>query len=403
MFVQRGFQQDSRTHHEEIYLDNAATTALDPRVLEAMAPYLGSRCGDPSGAHAPGRRARQVVERGRVTVARHLHCATAEVVFTSGGTESNNLALIGSARLLKRRGRHLVVSSIEHPSVLRAAAYLETQGFSVTCADADSQGRVGVDAVRHALRPDTVLVSVMLASHVTGIVQPVPEIARLVHAHEALLHTDAVQALGKTTVDVRALGADLVSLSAHKMHGPQGIGGLYVRAGAVIQPRQFGDGQERGLRGGTENIAGILGFVRALDLCGPGRDRDRMGRLRDMLQDEITSRIDAVIVHGREVARLSSILAVTIPDVNGEALHRGLAARGLAVSSGEPGAAGRRAMVRAVGSHPEPIASTIRFSLSRRTTPEEIHAAAAIVGDVVARLHRPATASPARNVVIGSG
>jgi len=270
-----------------VYLDHNATTPLDPEVLAAMTPFLAERFGNPSSLHAWGREARQAMERARATITRALGTADKDsLVFTSGGTEADNLALTGVAAAQEKHGRHVIVSCVEHHAVLNTAAHLSRQGFEVTRLPVDSQGLLDADDVRRAIRPNTILVSLMHGNNETGVLFPIACVGRVCRERGVTFHTDAVQSLGKVPLDVEALRVDLLSLSGHKIHGPKGIGALFIRHGTRMQPLLYGGTQERWRRAGTENVAAAVGLARATELSLQDQDRasKRMGDLRDRLE-----------------------------------------------------------------------------------------------------------------------
>ena len=371
-----------------IYMDANATTPVLPEVLQAMQPFWADRFGNASAVHGFGRGARAAVDGAREQVALLIGARAAEITFTSGGTESDNLALFG----MLRAADHLVVSAIEHDAVLHAADALEAMGVHVSRVACDANGIVDPGAVQAALRDDTKLVSVMLANNETGAMQPVETIADIVHAHGALLHTDAVQAGGKIAMDVQALRCDLLSLSAHKMHGPQGVGALWMRGGLKLRPMLHGGSHERQRRAGTENVTGIVGFGAAAELtaawlkAGAGAS---LAALRDRLELSLRERIADVAVNSGHVERLPNTSSQCFAGVNAEELVIALDLQGLAISGGsacQSGAIEPSHVLRAMGLSGEQARSSVRFSLSRLTTEEEVDAVAAIVTAAVARL-----------------
>jgi cysteine desulfurase len=374
-----------------IYLDNAATTRVHPAVAATMAHALTDGFGNPSSLHAAGREARKAVEDARAAIARHLRCAPREIVFTSGGTEADNLALFGAARALRAKGAHVVTTAIEHPAVHEAARALESEGVSVTFVGVDAAGRVDPAEIERALRPDTTLVSVMLVNNETGVIQPVAEIARRVRPRGVLVHTDAVQALGKMPVDIGSLGADLLAVSAHKIQGPKGIGALYVRKGVALLPRQIGGHQEWDVRPGTENLPGIVGFAAAVERAHrdlPGRI-EALRALRDRLERGLAGRAGGVRVHGAGADRSPAILNASFEGVDGESLLIALDRMGVCVSTGSACASGSAEPSRvlaAMGIPRETAKGAVRFSLSDETTAEEIDAAIGCVERAVTRL-----------------
>lgn len=388
-----------------IYLDHHATTPVDARVLEAMLPFFTGTFGNASSrTHRFGWEANEAVERGRKQAASLMGASPREVVFTSGATEANHLAIAGVTAAAPAGRRHIVTVATEHKAVLDPCRQLAASGWRVTVLPVADTGLVDLDAVARAITPDTVLVSVMLANNEIGVLQPVADIARLAHAQGALMHTDAVQALGKVPVDVAALGVDLASFSAHKLYGPKGVGALYVKRGVEKQLAApvRGGGQERGLRGGTLNVPGIVGFGAACEVAGREmRDEaHRMGALRDRLWQLLQQRAGGVTMNGAESPRLPGNLNVRFAGVDGESLLVGLteiaASSGAACTSAEPS----HVLVALGLDKPDALAS-LRFGLGRSTTAEEIDRAAAHVADVVAHLRRSAPAT--RLAAAGAG
>jgi cysteine desulfurase len=321
-----------------IYFDNAATTPLDPRVCEAMQPYLREQWGNPSSMHGDGRLARAAVEEARQQVAELLGAEPGEIVFTSSGTEADNLALQGVLFLAGLRGCHLIASAIEHPAVFVCCQHLERLGVAVTLLPVDPDGLVDPAELERALRPETRLVSIMAANNVTGAVQPIEELGRISRRHGALFHTDAVQAFGKIPLDVRRLPVDLLSLSAHKLHGPKGMGALYVRHGVSLTPILHGGGQEEGRRSSTENVAGIVGLGTAAELARleMAAEAARLVRIRDRLIDTITATIPNAYLIGDRYRRLPGHICLGFAGMEGEGIKLllELDALGVAVSSG---------------------------------------------------------------------
>lgn len=372
-----------------IYLDNAATTRPAPAVVEAMLPLLNEAFGNPSSGHAWGRRVRDMVETARRSVARLIGADPAGVFFTSGGTEANNLAIFGLAGA--RPAGQLVVSAAEHPAVGSPADDLEASGWRVTRLPVDTQGRVDPTDLARALTPETVLVSVMLVNNVVGTVQPVAELAALARARGVPLHTDAVQAAGHLPLAVDELGVELLTLSSHKIHGPKGVGALYVRPGSPLHPRQRGGHQEGGRRPGTENAPGIVGFGVACELAA-GRSAhpaDRLAARRDRLERAILARVPGASVTGHGAPRAPHIANIAFPGRQGESLVIALDLLGVAVSAGSACSAGASEpspVLRAMGLPRELAHGAVRFSLSVDTTDQEVDEAAARVAAAVASL-----------------
>jgi cysteine desulfurase len=387
-----------------IYLDHHATTPVDRAVVSAMLPYFSERFGNPSGRqHAMGQEAWDAVEDARRRVAALVGAAAEEIVFTSGATESDNLALRGAARALGEHGRHVVTTAIEHAAVLEPCRTLEREGFEVTRVPVGGDGIVETERVVAALRPDTILVSVMAANNEIGTIQPVEELGRLLRERGILFHTDAVQALGRVPVRVEDWCVDLASLSAHKAYGPKGVGALYVRRGRRprirLEPQAEGGGQEKGVRSGTLNVPGIVGFGKAADLAAQALasgEPERLAELRERLLSRLSDRIQGVTVNGALVPRLPGNLHVSIEGVEAETLILSLGGR-VALSSGaacaEAGGKGSH-VLRAIGLPEDRVYTSLRFGLGRYNTAAEVDVAV----DAVAEAAREARArtSPVR-------
>ncbi len=377
----------------EIYLDNAATTKPHPTVVDAMVRALTEDYGNPSSLHHKGVAAERIVTSAREAIAQSVGASPEEIIFTSGGTEANNLAIRGVAALA--RGRHLVTTTTEHSSVLAAFRALTEEGFELTELKVDHAGRVSAAQVHEALRPDTALVSVMAVNNEIGTIQPIDEIARVVHrrqaeGHRVLLHVDGVQAWGKIPLQLGRLGLDLVALSGHKVHGPKGIGVLYIRRGVRLAPLQRGGDQERQIRPGTENVAGIAGIGAAARLLGQDREEvtARLQRLRTRLLEQLQELPDVRINSPREGVA-PHILNVAFPGVRGETLLHRLEMDGVFLSTGSAchsHAATPSHVLLAIGLPAEEASASLRFSLSRFTTAEEVDAAARSVRAAVAEL-----------------
>lgn len=387
-----------------VYLDHHATTPVDPAVVGAMLPYLTEKFGNPSSRqHLFGQEAHAAVEEARAQVARLIGAETGDIVFTSGATESDNLAVRGGARAAGARGRHLVTTAIEHPAVLEPARSLEREGFDVTVVGVGPEGVVSPGEIARALRPDTVLVSVMAANNEIGTVQEVAEIGRLCREREILFHTDAVQAIGRVPVSVEAWGADLVSVSAHKMYGPKGVGALYVRRARRprirLQAQAEGGGQEKGLRSGTLNVAGIVGFGEAARLAVEALEAgepERIAALRDRLLAGLRARLDGVEVNGSMAHRLPGNLHVSISRAEAETLILSLGGR-IAISSGaacaEAGGKGSH-VLRALGLPDERIYTALRFGLGRFNDAAAIDEAIEALAGAVDAARSRASATP---------
>lgn len=380
----------------QVYLDNHATTPVDPRVFEAMAPYFTQKFGNPaSNSHSFGWAAAEAVQKARAQVAALIGAQAREIVFTSGATESNNLALKGIIQAALRQHPHaqVIVTTIEHSAVLDPVARLEAQlgpeALSVTRLAVGRDGRVSLDELKAALRPETVLVSVIAANNEIGVIQDMEAIGALVHAHGALLHTDATQAVGKIPVAVNAWQVDLLSLSGHKMYAPKGIGALYVRGETSLISQLDGGGHERGVRSGTLNVPGIVALGAAAQIAQTemGEEADRLRRLRDRLRAGIVDRLDGVRVNGSWDHRLPHNLHLTFEGVEAELLM--MSANDIAISSGSACTSAKRAsshVLRALGLSDDEAHRSLRFGLGRFTTEEEIDYAAGRIVEAVGQL-----------------
>ncbi len=378
-----------------IYLDNNATTCVDPLVVEAMKPYFDEEYGNASSIHSFGQKARAALEEARGQVALFLGAGSDEIVFTSGGTESDNLALCGVARRLRHKGNQIIISAIEHPAVLMAFDGMQAEGFRVTRLPVDHQGRVGLADVEDALSDETILISAMMANNETGTVQPIREIALLAHGKGVLVHTDAVQAAGKVPIDVEQLGVDLLSISGHKFHGPKGVGALYVRQGVRLQPIMLGGGHERGMRAGTENVSGAVGLGMACQVARQelSKAAERMSRLRDRLEEGILNSIPDTVVNGCRQSRTPQTSNISFLGAEGESLLMALDLQGIAVSTGaacHAGTVSASHVLTAMHLSRETLQGAIRFSLSRFTTEEEIERTLEVLPGVVERVRQVA-------------
>jgi len=380
-----------------IYLDHNASTAVRPEVLEAMLPYFTQHFGNASSAHAYGQEAKGGLEEARAQVAALLNATPGEIVFTSGGTEADNLGVIGGARALPFKGRHVIVSAIEHDAVRHAADALEREGFTITRVAPDGSGVVRAEAIASAIRPDTALVSVMAANNETGVVQPVAEIGAVCEARGVAFHVDAVQAAGKVPIDVQAWRATMATIAGHKFYAPKGVGALYVKRGFKPVPLQHGGEHEKGRRPGTENVPGIVGLGKAAELAarelpeGPAR----IGRLRDRLESSVLERVPRVVRHGEGAPRVCNTSHLSFVGAEGEHLILSLDMKGIGVSSGaacKAGSSHPSHVLLAMGVPADVAQSAVRFSLGRCTTEQEIDRVIEILPAVVAKLR---AASPA--------
>jgi len=371
-----------------VYLDNNATTPVLPEVLDAMRPYFGEHFGNASSIHHHGQETRAAVERARESVASLLGSRPAEIVFTSGGTEADNLAIFG----LARPGDHIITSTIEHHAVLNSCKQLQERGIEATFVPVDGRGLVNPDDVKRALRSNTKLVTTMFANNETGVIQPVEDIGRICAEADVYFHTDGVQAASKIPIDVRAIGCDLLSISGHKFHAPQGVGALYVRKGTKLDPLFYGGSHERSRRAGTENVPGIVGLGKAAELAmkafAAGEDRE-MAAQRDMLETAILDKVDSTGVNGAGAPRVPNTTNVYFDYIEGEALIISLDLKGLSVSTGaacSSGAIEPSHVLTAMGLRPDRARASIRFSLGKQNTAGDVDFVVELVPAAVERL-----------------
>lgn len=376
---------------KRFYFDYNATTPVRPEVLAAMMPFLTGEFGNASSIHAFGQNARGAVERARAEVGALLGARDTEILFTSGGTESNNYAILGGVAAAPSARKHIITTAIEHVAALDPCRALQMQGIELTVLPVDREGRVNPDDVRRAIRPETVLVSVMLANNETGTIEPVAEIAKIAKESGILVHTDAVQAAGKIPIDVEALNVDLLSVSAHKFSGPKGIGALYVRKGVRLEPRLFGGHSERDRRPGTEDVASIAGMGKAAELARAEMPRESEGirALRDRLERGLLERVSHAWINGVRAPRVPNTSNLTFPFIEGEAMVIALDLKGLACSTGaacSSGATEPSHVLLALGLAPEDARATLRLSLGHETTAEYIDFALETIPPVIERL-----------------
>ena len=371
-----------------VYFDNNASTPVLSEVFDAMRPYFGEHFGNASSIHHHGQDTRAAVERARESLATLVGCRPSEIVFTSGGTEGDNLAIFG----LARSGDHVISSTIEHHAVLNACKHLEELGCEVTYIPVDGSGQVDPDDVRRALRANTRLITIMMANNETGVLQPVEEIGKIAAEADVYFHTDGVQAAGKVPLDVNRIGCDLLSISGHKMHAPQGVGALYVRKGTLLQPMLYGGRHERSRRAGTENVPGIVALGKAAELAQEtfqrGDDKT-MAASRDRIQQTILENVEATGLNGEGAARVPNTTNIYFEYIEGEALVIALDLKGLAVSTGaacSSGAIEPSHVLTAMGLRPDRARASIRFSLGKQNTPEEVDFALDLVPQTVSRL-----------------
>lgn len=389
-----------------VYMDHAATTPVHPSVLEAMLPYFSRSYGNPSGIYGIGQEARKAVDEARATVSSILGCRPSEVIFTSGGTESDNAALKGAAFALKGEGNHIITSTIEHHAVLNTCQYLEKIGFEVAYLPVDQFGMVNIEGLEKAITDKTVLISIMLANNEIGTIEPIAEFAKLAKAkhNRILFHTDAVQGASALDLDVDKLGVDVLSLSSHKFHGPKGMGVLYLREGTRFMTQQTGGAQEGSRRAGTENVAGIVGTATALRLAAEQRETSsrHCQRLRDRLIEGILTRIEDTYLNGHPTLRLPNNANISFRYVEGESILLNLDLKGVAASSGSACTAGTEEpshVLLATGLSHEMAHSSLRFTVGPANDDDEVEYVLSILPGIVERLRAmsPLVAAGERN------
>jgi cysteine desulfurase len=389
---------------KRIYMDHAATTPTAPEVLEAMLPYFSDNYGNASSLHSFGRDAREVIEDARSRVAKFINAEHSEIYFTSGGTESDNLALKGIAWRNKNKGRHIITSVIEHPAILETCRALANQGFEVIYLPVTKEGLVEIEALKSVLREDTILISIMHANNEIGTIQPIEEIGKIAAEEDIYFHSDGVQTTGKIPVDVKALGLDAFSISGHKLYGPKGIGALYLRKGVKIESILQGGGHEGGLRSGTENVPGIVGLGKACDLAKEimTKEAERLTALRDRLKTFVLSSIEESWLNGHPAKRLPSNLNLGFKYIEGESLLLLLDSKGIAASTGSACSSKKLApshVLTAIGLKPEDSHGSLRITLGRGNLREDIDYAGEAILESVERLRnmsalRPVKVSP---------
>ncbi|MGH9498398.1 MAG: cysteine desulfurase family protein [Terriglobales bacterium] len=371
-----------------VYLDNNATTPILPEVFEAMRPYFAEHFGNASSIHHHGQETRAAVERARESVAALLGSRPSEIVFTGGGTEGDNFAIFG----LVREGDHVISSTIEHHAVLNSCKHVEAAGAEVTYVPVDGQGLIDPNDIRRSLRPNTRLISIMMANNETGVLQPVDEIGRIAAEADVYFHTDGVQAAGKVPIDVQRIACDLLSISGHKMHAPQGVGALYVRKGTILQPMLYGGSHERSRRAGTENVPGIVALGKAAEIALEALNRgdlSMMAAMRDRLQERILAEVGSIGVNGMGAPRVPNTTNIHFDYIEGEALVIALDLKGLAVSTGaacSSGAIEPSHVLTAMGLPPDQARASLRFSLGKQNNPDEVEFAGSLIPPTVARL-----------------
>jgi len=373
----------------KVYLDNGATTKTAPEVVEAMMLYFTEQYGNASSLHTFGREAKDALDTARATIAKKLNATPEEIIFTSGGTESDNLAIKGIAYAHKDKGNHIITSKIEHPAVLSTCATLEKEGFKVTYLDVDKEGLIKPEQVKKAITDKTILVTIMHANNEIGTIEPIKEIGEICKIHKIFFHTDAVQSFTKVPLDVKMISVDLISLSGHKIHGPKGVGVLYVKKGTKLKKMSDGGGHEFRLRAGTENISGIVGFAKATEFVSEKDVRD-VQKLRDKLMDGLL-KIPHTQLNGSRKQRLSNNVNISFNYIEGESLLMSLDDRGIAVSTGSACSSHSLQpshVLMALGLKPEIAHGSIRFTLSKYTTEDEIDFTIKTVKEVVEKLRQ---------------
>ena len=378
---------------KRVYLDYNATTPVAPEVLAAMLPYFSEEYGNASSIHSFGQNGRGAIEQARISVASLLGARAAEIMFSSGGTESNNHAIFGVVGAASDERKHIITSAIEHVAVLDPCKALEQRGVAVTYLPVDREGVVNPEDVNRAIRPETVLISIMLANNELGTIEPIEEIGRIAAEKGITLHTDAVQAAGKVPIDVAKLGVHLLSISAHKLYGPKGVGALYVRKGTRLEPLLYGGHSERDRRPGTEDVAGVAGLGKAAELAAQRMVDEirRIGALRDRLEKGLVERIPYAQINGSRAPRTPNTTNLTLPFIEGEAMVIALDLKGLACSTGaacSSGAVEPSHVLTAIGLPPEDARATLRLSLGHQTTDAEIDFALATIPPVIDRLRQ---------------
>ncbi|MCX6080379.1 MAG: cysteine desulfurase family protein [Chloroflexi bacterium] len=383
---------------EQIYFDHSATTPLDPRVVETMLPFYGANFGNPSSLHWAGQQAKQAIETGRRQVADLFHASPDEIIFTASGTESDNMVLVGVANQYRPQDCHIITSSFEHPAILETCKYLERLGYAISYLPVTTEGIVEPAVLQAALRPNTRLVSIMAANNVVGTLQPIAELAQVARAGGALFHTDAVQAVGKIPLHMDVLPVDFLSLSAHKLYGPKGIGALYIRKGLKIEPLVHGGGQERGLRSATENVAAIAGLGKAAEIAAAemSAEASRLVRLRDRIIETIQTEISNAYLVGHRYKRLPGHICLGFAGQEGEAIHLMLSLdeEGIAISTGSAcssHSAGQPSYIlMAMGLDPIRARGSLRITLGRFNTDAEVDRFLEILPRIVGEM-RPVT------------
>ncbi len=380
----------------EAYLDYNATTPVDPRVFEEMRPYLSVEYGNASSFHKKGQSGRNAIELARERIANHLEVEPGDIIFTSGGTEADNLAVKGVMELFRGKKDHLVVSTIEHQAVLYPAQYLEKQGVKVTFIPVDKSGIVDLDALKKSVTENTALVSIMHVNNEVGTIQPIKEISEIAHAKGALFHTDAVQSFGKISIDIEDVKPDMVSISSHKICGPKGAGALYLKKGVKIKPMLHGGHQEKNIRPGTENVAAIVGFGKATELLSESRESEHVLKLKNKLEAGLRKKVPNIHLNGHEIQRIYNTLNLSFEGLDGETLLMNLDLKNIYASTGSACTAGSvesSHVLLAMGIGEKLAQSAIRFSLGRFTTEQEIDYALVEIPPIIERLRKGSTSA----------
>lgn len=386
---------------KRIYMDYNATTPLRPEVLDAMLPFLQSNFGNPSSIHWSGRDVRKHIEEAREKVADLLNADPSEIIFTGGGSESGNLAIKGTASALKKKGNHIITTDVEHPAVLNTCRYMERIGYGVTYLSVDREGMINLDELKDSITEKTVLLSIMYANNETGTIFPIKEVGEIAADRGVAFHTDAVQAVGKTPIDVRGLKANLLSLSGHKLYGPKGVGCLYVKKGTRLTPLIHGGHQERSMRAGTENTPGIVGLGKACEIANRdmGFQLRYLTKLRDGLHERVIDKLDHVVLNGHPTKRLPNTLNLSFEFIEGESLLINLDLEGVAVSTGSACSSGSvepSHVLTAMGVPSEIAQGSIRFSLGWDNTEEDVEHVTDVLPKIVNRLRSMSPLCPGK-------
>ncbi|MBI5327664.1 MAG: cysteine desulfurase NifS [Deltaproteobacteria bacterium] len=390
---------------KRIYLDNNATTPIHPEVFDAMLPYLKHEFGNPSSIHWAGRNPRRVVDDAREKVTKLLNCDANEIIFTSCGSESNNLAIKGVAESKKDKGNHIITTKVEHPAVLSTCKYLAKNGFDVTFLDVDNHGMLDLDQLKKAITPKTILITIMFSNNETGVIFPIEEIGKIAKEHNIPFHTDAVQGVGKVPIDVKKMNVDLLTLSGHKLYAPKGIGALYVKRGVRLVPLIHGGHQERNRRGGTENVAGIVALGKACEIAARDMEQEikHITALRDRLEKGLMQRVTHVRLNGHPIERIPNTVNLSFEFAEGESLLLNLDMKGIAASSGSACTSGTLEpshVLVAMGVPMEASHSSVRFSLGRGNTIEDIDY---VIDVLPAMVERMRSMSPLYSTITGKG